>query len=48
LGRPEWKELFGRTGHKYDEIVKTYFEELEFIREIDSTALAEWYTGVLL
>jgi len=26
LGRPDWKNSFGRTGHWYDEIIKTDFQ----------------------
>ena len=35
LGRPEWKKAFGGTGHRYDEIIKTDFQETEWSGEID-------------
>jgi len=35
LGRPEWKKAFGGISHRYDEIIKTDFQETEWIKQID-------------
>jgi len=48
LGRPEWKKAFGGPGHRYGEIIKTNFQEIEWIGEIDWTGLAERSTDGLL
>ena len=48
LGRPVWKHAFGGTGKRYDEIIQTYFQEIELSGEIDWTGLVEWPTDVLL
>jgi len=48
FGRLEWKKAFGRNGHRYDTIIKTDFQEIEWSGEIDWTSLAEWSTDVLL
>jgi len=32
LGRAERKKAFGGTGHRYDEIIKTDFQEIEWNR----------------
>ena len=39
LGRSEWKKAFGRSDHRYDEIIETDFQEIEWRRDIDWTGL---------
>jgi len=35
LGRLEWKKAFEGTGHRYDGIIKTDFQETKHIKEMD-------------
>ena len=45
LGRPERKKPFGRTGHRYDEIIKTDFQEIKWSKKIDWIGLSGQLMG---